>query len=42
MAYNNMLLGLSAIERLVLGVTVNWDLKMMSTIEKCPLNGGFV
>ena len=30
-------MGVSAIERSVLGDNVNWDLKMMSTIERPPL-----
>lgn len=36
----NLLLGVSAIERFVLGVNVNWDLKMISI--KCPVHRGFV
>ena len=40
-ALYGQLLGVSAIERTVLGGNVNWDLKMMSAI-KCPLYRGFV
>ena len=36
----NLLLGVSAIERSVLGVNVNRDLKMISI--KCPVHRGFV
>ena len=33
----DLLLGMSAIERSVLGGNVNWDLRMMSATERCPL-----
>ena len=30
-------LGVSVFERSVLGGNVNWDLKMLSVLERCPL-----
>ena len=39
---NGLFLDVSAIKRSVLRGNVIWDLKMMSTIEKCPLQTGFV
>ena len=37
-----LILDASAIKRSVLGDNVGWDLKMLSTIEKCPLHEGIV
>ena len=32
-----VLLGVSAIDRPVLGGNVKWDLRMMSAVARCPL-----
>ena len=37
MPFFDLLLGVSAIERSVVGSNVHWDLKSMSVMEKCLL-----